>query len=267
MCGYSRSRSSSRRAGAPSPAPWLAALAGVARKALRPAFVYAHADDAVFSSFFALIETGQQAVDLLICAGVPQRNEAGPWDKQCGFASSVDARRRRLAEHKRVCQSVGIRSIALAEVDAQYEEPLPEAATTAASMVTSLRSARTNIVLTHGWSSNHPDHRRAAALAQLAGAQLMVPVVFTCDRPYYSCSERTCESLGEPRRGPRRSIALPKTSGIRKCKPSGSTPPSIPPFAAPLVRVGGRAAGWVASVTFRYRNEQPRYATIACHTP
>jgi LmbE family N-acetylglucosaminyl deacetylase len=209
-CPDSRSHSSCRHSGVPSPVPWLAALAGVARKGLRPAFVYAHADDAVFSSFFALIETGQQALDLLICAGVPKRNEAGLWDKQCGFASSVDARRRRLAEHERVCQSVGIRSIALAEVDAQYEEPTPEpAATTAALMVTALQYARTNIVLTHGWSSDHPDHRRATALAQLAGAQLMVPVVFTCDRPYYSCSARTCGSREEPPHGPRRSIALP----------------------------------------------------------
>ena len=180
------------------------------QKGLRPAFVFAHADDAVFSSFFALIETGPQALDLVICAGLPMNDQAGPWDKLCGFTSSADARRCRLAEHKCVGRFVGIHSIALDELDGQYGDALPRAAgTTAESIVKAMRSARTNIVLTHGWSSDHPDHRRIVALAQSAGEILALPVVFTCDRPYSSCSAQTCEFLGKPPRGRRMSIALP----------------------------------------------------------
>jgi LmbE family N-acetylglucosaminyl deacetylase len=204
-----RLTSSDRRPRLPSVAPWLASLAGITPEELRPAFVFAHTDDAVFASFFAMFELGPQALDLVVCAGLPKSKEAGPWDRECGFSSCADARQGRLAEHKSACRLVGIRSITLDELDSQYSGSVPRGTRTKRLMLNAMRSARSNIVLTHGCASDHPDHRRVGALAQGAAEQLALPVVFTCDRPYFCCSAGNCASLGEQPRGCRMSVGLP----------------------------------------------------------
>jgi len=197
--------------GIESPAAWLALLAGVSRAKLRPAFVFAHPDDATFSAFFALVETGAQALDVIICAGLPPVAKPGRWDRQCGFSSAAEARQCRLSEHKTLCKDLGICSIALDMRDGQYGAAPLEYFQAAGLCGDAIRRAGANIIVTHCPWPDHADHKRVVRLARKIGGQLGIPVAFTCDRPYFCCSAASCELIrGKQSNGQTWSIVLPK---------------------------------------------------------
>jgi LmbE family N-acetylglucosaminyl deacetylase len=180
-----------------SPAQWLASEMASSELALRPAFVFAHPDDAALSAFYALAETGPRALDVLVCAGRPRAKVPGIWDNQCGFATSHEARVRRLGEHKGVIRMIGANSVALAIVDGQYGDTPDELWHRAGRMaVAHMQSTKSNVVITHCWSPEHVDHQHAVTLARGAARELQIPIVFTCDRPYLSCSADQCHPVG-----------------------------------------------------------------------
>lgn len=195
-----------------SPFTWLASVIGISQEMLRPVFVFAHPDDAAFSAFFALIETRSQALDIVVCAGLPPSAELGSWDRQCGFSSSRDAIQVRRREHEVLCQFLRIRSKMLDGLDDQYCDAYRGSFQFAVSPILDMiRSDRANIIITHCWSPIHPDHRRVVAFARDAAYRLRIPVVFTCDRPYFSCSAEYCQSsLGKKPLSMTCSITLPK---------------------------------------------------------
>jgi LmbE family N-acetylglucosaminyl deacetylase len=201
----------SRVCGIHSPATWLALTAGVTPTTLRPAFLFAHADDAAFSAFFALVETGAQALDVIVCAGLPPVAMPGCWDKQCGFSSAAQARQHRLREHRTLCRHLGIRSIALDVRDGQYGTAASDYLQATGPCADAIRRAGANIILTHCRWPDHPDHRRVVGLARKVGERLAIPVAFTCDRPYFCCSATCCEVIrDEQPAGQMWSVALPE---------------------------------------------------------
>jgi len=88
---------------------------------------------------------------------------------------------------------IGANSVTLNLIDGQYEDMAAELWHQAQlRAIAHMQSAGSNVVITHGWKSVHPDHRRVAALAHGAADELQISVVFTCDRPYFSrAAERT----------------------------------------------------------------------------
>src|SRR5438067_1565198 len=86
----------------------------------RPAFLFAHPDDAVLSAFQAMVQAATSALDVVVCAGRPMSPEPGQWDRNSGFLGSAQARSARLGEHRGACEEIGVRSVSLDVLDGQY---------------------------------------------------------------------------------------------------------------------------------------------------
>jgi LmbE family N-acetylglucosaminyl deacetylase len=177
-----------------SPTRWLVKIC--TKSTLRPALVFAHFDDAPLSAFSVLADTRFDALNIVVCGGKPQNQEPGVWDRQCGFSCSNHAFTHRLQEYEAVNREVRCGSITLDIVDGQYQTGQPDRWDQARRKATVLiRRHRSNVIITHGWRSEHPDHRLVVDLASKVSEELQIPLILTCDRPYFSCSGGQCRSL------------------------------------------------------------------------
>ena len=83
-----------------------------------------HLDDGVFSCAAWLAAQRKTAV-ATVFAGPPPCGLLTDWDRRCGFDSSTDARRTRIAEDDVALATLGARPIRLPFLDAQYGRPAP----------------------------------------------------------------------------------------------------------------------------------------------
>jgi LmbE family N-acetylglucosaminyl deacetylase len=162
----------------------------------RPAFIFAHADDAVLSAFTALAPPHEYALDIVACGGAPGIPEPGPWDRLCGFASSAAARNTRLAEQLRVCHDLGLAPGQLDLADGQYGKQAAADVRTAVDQAEAMcRQASCDVIVTHRPDALHADHQLTATVANAVAGHLQIPVVRVCDRPYVECSSEGCDNV------------------------------------------------------------------------
>lgn len=166
----------------------------------RPVFLFAHPDDAVISAFFALWDARSSALDLVVCAGRPSTPQPGPWDTACGFVSSGQAHETRAAEHQQACSLVETPTFSIGLQDNQYGGSSKGAWVAALDDITArLHAAQATLIVTHSPQAMHPDHRRVVRVARESARRIGVPVLYTCDRPYFVCTAGRCCS-GRARR-------------------------------------------------------------------
>jgi LmbE family N-acetylglucosaminyl deacetylase len=162
----------------------------------RPAFIFAHADDAVLSAFAVLSAPHENALDIVACGGVPKTSEPGPWDRLCGFASSRAAKKTRMAEQLQICKNLGLTPGQLDLIDSQYEtQETTDIRTTVSQAETLCRQASCSVIVTHRPDAMHIDHQRVAAVAKAVATRLGKPIIQVCDRPYIDCSNEGCDNL------------------------------------------------------------------------
>jgi len=186
----------------------------------RVAFLFAHPDDSVLSATAALVARRSATLDVIVCGAMPDANTIGSWDALCGFASSTQAFSARLAEHARVCATVGIASAVLPLLDRQYvvehtparwQDVLNEAEAV-------LGTFRPDVLVSHNIYSGHEDHRQTAILAETLASRFRVHLVTVCDRPYFRCKVLRCYG-GIPARGSgARRLTLSQTSKLWRTK-------------------------------------------------
>lgn len=176
-----------------SPLTWLANTLKLS--IFRPVFIFAHPDDATLSAFFALANSSPQGLDVVVCAGQPKTRRLGVWDTLCGFLSPRDAWACRLLEHNIVNCIIGLQSITLNIIDGQYGN-IPNKLWLQAqrNVLSCLQSKCSNIIFTHSLYPDHPDHRLVINLAYNIAVELNIPIVYTCDRPYFAHSNENCIS-------------------------------------------------------------------------
>lgn len=151
------------------------------------------------SAFFALWEARSSALDLVVCAGRPSSPQPGAWDATCGFASSGQAHDVRAAEHRQACGLVETPTFSVGLLDSQYGGSSKMAWVAAVDdIVTRLQTAEATLIVTHTPKATHADHRRVVRVARESARRLGIPVLYTCDRPYFACTTSRCCS-GRPR--------------------------------------------------------------------
>jgi|1186.fasta_scaffold167533_1 LmbE family N-acetylglucosaminyl deacetylase len=153
---------------------------GIAVDPAAPAVILSpHLDDAVWSTFSLLV--GE--VDVVVAtvfAGVPDGDEPGWWDAQCGILDSAEHVRARRHEDAAVLSSLGRTAVHLDLVDGQYRDgPIdPE------RVVEELHRAVTTVSRVYAPTGiGHPDHeivRDAGVLLARAG----VPTTLYTDYCY-----------------------------------------------------------------------------------
>jgi LmbE family N-acetylglucosaminyl deacetylase len=161
----------------------------------RPAFIFAHVDDAAFSAFSALWTSNENALDVAVCLGVPTTEVLSPWDKLCGFLTSKEAILERRREHKKACVLTKAKPLILNILDDQYGECNQHMWQKNTQFLTDyLERLQNTVIFTHSKVSTHPDHIRVRCMAERIAICLQLPVVYTCDRPYFYCSTSNCHS-------------------------------------------------------------------------
>lgn len=168
------------------------------RSPARPAFLYAHADDLVLGASIAAMRARGSGLDLLLCSAIPSSgDEPTHWDGLCGLGAPADAMTKRLAEHRRASDHLGLTTVCLGGHDGQYG--VPESAAdrelVIIKAVEAVREWGADCLFTHSSRASHPDHLRAHEVAVVVAAQVVVPVVMTCDRPYEICGALQCPHL------------------------------------------------------------------------
>jgi LmbE family N-acetylglucosaminyl deacetylase len=176
-----------------SPKSWASSLIEPRDLLDRPVFMFAHPDDAVFSAFFALSEAAENGLDLIVCARNSRNRAAARWDRLCGFTSARHAQTVRFTEHAEVCKSLGVSSFRLNVLDKQYggshSRVWSSALNRAAQIVYDFKGT---VLVTHSLVAVHPDHRKVVTLARKLSGELQIPILHTCDRPYFECTNSRC---------------------------------------------------------------------------
>lgn len=175
---------------------------------LRPAFLYAHADDMVLSAALAAMRAARSGLDLLLCSAAPEYiGETTSWDAICGLGRPAEAMATRLNEHLRACGHLGLTTIGLGGYDGQYgvAETRDDREKAIVTACDALSAWSADCLFTHSPRGTHPDHLRAYATAASVARRIDLPLVVTCDRPYESCDEWQCPHVAA---GPLRTSVL-----------------------------------------------------------
>ena len=152
-----------------------------------------HLDDGVFSLGAAIAKATSDGVAvrvLTVLAGDPDsEREAGPWDREAGFATEGEAARARRQEDRRACGIVGAEPLWLPFGDETYgrrasDDEIWEAIESAAGDADAL--------LVPGWPLAHTDHQWLARLA-LARARVGRLLLYV-EQPYAAIKR----GLGRP---------------------------------------------------------------------
>jgi LmbE family N-acetylglucosaminyl deacetylase len=145
-----------------------------------------HFDDAAFSSA-ALLERGEPATVLTVCAGEPDPPRAGWWDVHCGFESSAESLPARRREDVEALREGGHRLRFLDLLEAQYVErarPAEEADRIAEGVRAWLAETGGGSVALPagaGWAPRWLPPRVAKALREPRGPEPHADHVFTRD--------------------------------------------------------------------------------------
>ncbi len=159
----------------------------------RPAFVYAHSDDAALSASALMMGDFQAKLDILVCGALPQSNVLSSWDKRSGFSNSTSAMKTRLDEHDRFRSAARVDGQQLEVKDRAYGEDCNAWNLATAQLLQSATLFNADVVVTHCTRARHKDHIRTVEMVHHVAEALDIPVVYTCDRPYFACT-LSCEN-------------------------------------------------------------------------
>lgn len=155
--------------------------------------IFAHHDDVVLSAFTALSAPRACVLDVVVCSGKAADDHAGPWDRSAGFESASQALRWRRREHRHACHDFVQRHIELDALDQQHGGiSTRDHERLVSVLLVEFDRFAPDIVITHQPDAVHQDHRQTSSLATRVALAFERPVVFVCDRPYFSCGT-TCQ--------------------------------------------------------------------------
>jgi hypothetical protein len=193
------------------------------------AFLFAHYDDAVLSASLLMSEAGPGSIDMVVCSAPPpptslgmtveinppaqssgspplralrrrlRRKQTDSWDSKCGFDNPQVAVGARRVEHQSACDALTIETADLQGMDSQYGSMSREQLRRCEDLANEhIQRRKPRFLVSHPRTSDHPDHKLAAGIAERVSRELQLDLLVVCDRPYRQCgTSQDCEHSGQ----------------------------------------------------------------------